>query len=266
MAEGFLRIERFLVDGLRAGRSFGYRLLDPADRFLRILARKPALPPIFLRRHAGPVRAFETSTQDLFALLSRRGLLKVGMTVLDMGCGPGAVPLRLEQDGPALRRYVGFDVNEPSIAWCRRRFRDNPAFQFAIVPARTSDWRFPLPDGGADLVLAKSLFTHLMEETLRRYLAEMRRCLSETGRGVLTAFVFDGSMPSPPVFPHYSEDPRIRWRRRARPEAAVAYERGLFEKMLSGAGLKIEEMIPGFWPGASSRLTGQDTYIVRRGP
>jgi hypothetical protein len=45
----------------------------------------------------------------------------------------------------------------------------------------------------------------------------------------------------------------------------VAYDRRLFEEMLSGSGLEILEMLPGFWPGLSARLRGQDTYIVHPG-
>ncbi len=122
-----------------------------------------------------------------------------------------------------------------------------------------------MPDGAADLVLAKSLFTHLLPDTARRYLSEIRRCLSPGGTCLLTAFVFDGSLGDPPAFPHHGGDTRVRWRRRARPEAAVACERSHFEEMLISAGLTVVEMLPGFWPGAFPVLRGQDTYILKVG-
>ncbi len=263
------------VSALRAARAAGYRLLDPFDGLIRILTGRGDLPPLSLRRHAGPVGAFSTSTEDLFALLARKGHLGAGMTLLDLGCGPGAVPLKLEEKGIAVRSYVGVDVHEPSVAWCRERFAGKAAIRFEVAEVRSpyggrgskepGDYEFPLGDGAAGLVLAKSLFTHLLPDAARRYLSEIRRCLSPEGTCLLTAFVFDASRGDPPAFPHHGADPLVRWRRRARPEAAVAYERAFFEEMLGAAGLSIAEMLPGFWPGASPVLRGQDTYILKPG-
>lgn len=270
------RADEAVVRGLRAVRTAGYRLLDPFDRLARLVARKEELPPLSLRRHAGPVRAFESSTGALFELLSGKGLLDAGPAVLDVGCGPGGVPLRLEREGVRVRSYVGIDVHEPSIRWCRRRFAGRGTFRFELAEIRSpygrmnaadpAGFRFPLGDGAADLVLAKSLFTHLLDETARHYLSEIRRCLSPAGCGLLTAFVFDAATAGPPAFPHHGANPAVRWRRRHHPHAAVAYDRRFFEEMLSASRLEISEMRPGFWPGLSPELRGQDTYIVRPAP
>jgi SAM-dependent methyltransferase len=266
-------VGRALVRGLRASRTVGYRLLDPFDWLLRCVSGRGDLPPLSLRRHAGPVKAFSTSTEDLFRLLSRKGLLLDGMTLLDIGCGPGAVPLGLLQERLRVRAYTGIDVHERSIAWCRRRFASEGSFRFEVAEvaspygrggsADPDRYSFPVGDGAAELVLAKSLFTHLLPETARRYLSEIRRCLSKNGHGLLTAFVFDGDLAGgPPAFPFHDANARVRWRRRAHPHAAVAYDRSLFEMILESAGLGIAEMLPGFWPGTSSVIRGQDTYIV----
>ncbi len=264
------RLDRFVVDGFRALRESGYRLLDPAASALRVARGLPAMPPLSLQRHAGPVRDFEASMREFFALLSGQGLLHGGLSILDLGCGPGAAPLRLELEGPAVRRYLGIDVHERSITWCRRRFATTAAFSFELArvagpygpsPGPESvEYRLPVDDGTVDLVLAKSLFTHLLVDVSALYLREIRRSLAPTGRGVLTAFVFSGE---PPMFPFHGPDPRVRWSRRVHPHAAVAYERTLFEEMLAGAGLAADNMIPGFWPGIARAITGQDTFIVR---
>ena len=220
------------------------------------------------------MRAFSTSTAELFGLLFQKDLLRPDTTLLDIGCGPGAVPLRLTREQMTIRAYIGIDVHERSILWCRRRFARLAAFRFELAQVNSpygrggsadpGDYTFPVGDGTADLVLAKSLFTHLLEATARHYLSEMRRCMAQTGHGVLTVFLFDGkSGNGPPAFPYHAADPRIRWRRRAHPHAAVAYERSLFEEMLASSGLEILEMLPGFWPGTSPAIRGQDTYIVR---
>jgi SAM-dependent methyltransferase len=268
------RVGAAVVGSLRAARTAGYRLLDPFDWLVRRVSGGEELPPLSLRRHAGPVKVFSSSTEALLELLLGKGLLHPDSTLLDLGCGPGAVPLRLTRERVALRAYIGIDVHERSILWCRRRFARHAAFRFELAEVRSPygraglrdprDYRFPVNDAAADLVLAKSLFTHLLEDTARHYLSEGRRCMARTGTGVLTAFVFDGqSGGGPPTFPHHGADPGIRWHRRAHPHAAVAYDRHLFEEMLSGAGLEISEMLPGFWPGTSRVICGQDTYIVR---
>lgn len=271
------RVGAAVIGSLRSVRAVGYRLLDPFDWLARRVGGGAELPPLSLRRHAGPVRAFSTSTEALFQLLLRKGLLRADTRLLDLGCGPGAVPLRLDQERVTIRAYIGIDVHEPSILWCRRRFARHAHFRFELAEVRSPygragladprDYRFPVNDAAADLVLAKSLFTHLLEKTARHYLSEARRCLAPAGHGVITAFVFDGeSGGGAPAFPYHGADPAIRWRRRSHPDAAVAYDRQLFEEMLSTAGLGISEMLPGFWPGTSRAIRGQDTYIVRPAP
>jgi hypothetical protein len=169
-------------------------------------------------------------------------------------------------------QYLGFDVHSPSIVWCRQRFAADERFRFELAEvsspygsvrgAEARDYRFPCGAGSRHLVIAKSVFTHLLPPQAERYLSEIARVLSPGGRGWITAFVFTGE-PTP-FFRHRGDDPGIRWRRRLIPEAAVAYERSLFEQMIGQAGLRVLEMIPGFWPGRASRLSGQDSYLLAR--
>src|SRR5262249_3441745 len=133
------------------------------------------------------------------------GLLPPAGPVLDCGCGPGAMAAALagrlgEQD-----RYVGFDVHAPSIRWCRRRFAADPRLRFELAEvasaygsprgAPASGYRFPIEDGGAGLVLAKSLFTHLTRDDAAHYLREIRRALRPGGPALVTAFLFDETAP-----------------------------------------------------------------------
>jgi hypothetical protein len=53
----------------------------------------------------------------------------------------------------------------------------------------------------------------------------------------------------------------VRWRLRGRPTAAIAYAKPVFEGLLAGAGLRLQWMSPGYFPGAD-RLAGQDTLLV----
>ena len=207
--------------------------------------------------------------------LDRFELVSAASVVLDAGCGVGAmVPYVLSRLGPT-GRYVGFDVHRPSIDWCLGRFRTEPRLEFHVAPARSDygsredapaeRYLFPITDGGADLVLAKSLYTHLLPHDARHYLAETRRALRWGKAAVVTAFLFDPSTePATEVaraFPLRDESGNVRWRSRSRPASAVAYAKPLFTEMIESAGLQVRWHWPGYYPG-SKRPTGQDVLIV----
>ena len=83
--------------------------------------------------------------------------------------------------------YVGFDPVAPAVAWCAARY---PAhFRFVHADLRNdlynpdgavaaTDYRFPVDDGWATLVVATSVFTHLDRPEVDRYLAETRRAMA----------------------------------------------------------------------------------------
>src|SRR6185503_14009547 len=180
-------------------------------------------------------------------------------------CG-AMVPALLELIGPR-GRYVGFDVHQPSIRWCQRELGADPRcrFEWADLASPYGDgaggsavesYRFPLADGTVDLLLAKSVFTHLSEAPARHYLHEIRRTLRPGRRALVTAFLFDGAA-RPPAFPYPDGDSPVRWRRRLRVEAAIAFERAHFERMVAEAGLFVDEAIWGYWPGTAPVPSGQ---------
>jgi SAM-dependent methyltransferase len=264
-----------IAASLRHLRTAAYRLASPVDALARRLAGKPPLPPLWLRRHTGAVRQFEIAGRDTAAFLDSLGLVEPGHLVLDVGCGAGAmVPEFARRIGPR-GRYVGFDVHAPSIRWCRRRFADDPRLSFedarvaspygrARGPAATT-YRFPVDDGASDLILAKSVFTHLLPDESVHYLSEIRRCLRPGRTAVVTAFLFDPAAPAVDgvrrAFPWEDRGGLVRWRIRSRPSAAVAYAKPFFETLLARAGLRLAWLSPGWFPG-SDRLSGQDSLLV----
>lgn len=262
-----------IAEALRKGRTAALWLAGPIDRIWLRATGREQLPPLWLRRHTGPVAAFESAARETAGFLDRLELVRAGDTVLDVGCGPGAmVPELARRLGPA-GRYVGFDVHAPSIRWSRKRHAGDPRLRFehadlisayGMGSGAASTYRFPLDAGQADLVLAKSVFTHLLENDARHYLAEIRRVL-RPGRGaVVTAFLYDENgtrLREVARAFRYSAGRPVRWRLRARPSAAVAYGRALFEEMTAGAGLRVIWMSAGYFPGGA-RPTGQDTLLL----
>lgn len=255
-------------DLARAARTGALRLLSPVDRFLRRLRGEPELPPLWLRRHVGPVRHFETAARDMAGFLDQRDLVRPGDLVVDLGCGCGAMAADLGERVGTEGRYLGVDVHGPSIRWCQRRWRGDRRLRFAQAGMespyatrrpRDTAYRVPAESASAGLVLAKSLFTHLLEDQAEHYLAEIHRLLAPGRSAVLTAFLF---ADPPPAFPHGAT--HVRWRLAARPHAAVAYQRPHFESLVTAAGLEVLEVVTGFWPGTDRPPRGQDILVLER--
>jgi ubiquinone/menaquinone biosynthesis C-methylase UbiE len=260
------------IETLRLLRTFLYRVLSPGAAALDRLARRPPQAPLWLRRHAGPVRASSDAARRVHEIVGQFGLLRDGDLMLDIGCGWGSMAKELgDALGPG-GRYLGFDVHAPSITWARECFASDDRFEFVLAriaspfgakaSQRVEDFRFPLPDATAGFVLAKSLFTHLVRTEAQAYLAEIRRVLQPRRSALLTAFLFDPARPTP-GFPFPRQPGEMRWRVRARPHAAVAYARSTFEAMIATAGLCIHRFLPGFFPGTVAIPTGQDVLIVQ---
>ncbi len=287
-------------------RTLALQAVSPLERLLPSAwgdASGAPLPPLWLRRHAGPVGAFRSAAEGTVGLLERLELLRPGLALLDFGCGPGSLlPLlapRLGSEG----RYLGLDIHAPSIRWCREAWAHDVRFRFEelglsddfktktknsiegkdgfgssgafVGPGRGSDalapegeaGGWPAVAGGYDLVLAKSVFTHLLEPEAVASLAEIRRCLAPSGRAVVTAFLFDGAAFAGRVLPWFRHPAGlgdVRWRRAARPTAAVAYERGRFSSLVGAAGLEVENFVRGYFPGGAPVPTGQDLLVLRR--
>ncbi len=260
-----------IADLLRSARTAGLWLAGPLDFAWRRATGRAHLPPLWLRRHTGSVSAFETAARETSTFLNQLGLFQEIRFVLDVGCGAGAMVEEFRRRLPADGRYVGFDVHGPSIRWCRRRWASDPriAFELALVaspygspggrPVET--YRFPAGDGEADLILAKSVFTHLPREAARHYLAETRRSLRPGRPAVVTAFLYeDGAAGVTTAFPHAGGD-GTRLKSRARPTAAVAWEKTRFVSLIEEAGLRVQWHSPGYYPGRAER-TAQDVLLL----
>ncbi len=248
----------------------------PLELLVRQLTGRGHLPPLWLRRHAGAVGKYESSALEMAAWIRELRLLRGYDQVLDIGCGSGAMAAEFAQMLGAGGRYTGFDVHRASIRWCKTRFGDDPRFHFELAPIASpygsrsdrpiEEYRFPMGDGQAGFILGKSIFTHLLEEGARHYLAEIRRTLCPGRAAVVTAFLFEHESRTgrgeSPMFRFGDPRGSVRWRFKERPEAAVAYERTHFLRMIEEAGLRLQWLSPGFLPGDSHRPSGQDLLIL----
>lgn len=261
---------------LRIGRTTLLWLAEPFDLLRRHLAGRSDLPPLWLRRHVGSRWGFERAAREMARVIEKLQVVKEGDHVLDVGCGTGVMAKQLVGwIGPG-GGYLGFDVHRGAIRWCQKRFGSDPRFRFELAHiaspygasrgASPLTYRFPMADGEAQFILAKSVFTHLLEPETRHYLAEIQRTLHPGRAALITAFLFerDGEtgLGRIPFFPFADGSSSVRWRFKARPHAAVAFERSHFVAMVEDAGLRVQWLCPGFWPGREGTPRGQDILLL----
>src|SRR5215207_3304195 len=194
---------RSTIKLLRSIRNAGLVALGPVDYLARAVKGKTDLPPLHLRRYVGPLRSFESSGAEFMGHLRTLAELRPEERVLDVGCGCGQIALHLEHYMDEKGSYVGVDIHRPSIDWCRKSIASRrPNFQFAHIDVRhlaynpsgtqpAEAYRFPFEDGTFDLILLKSVFTHMRSPDVSNYLSEVARLLTSNGRCLATFFLLN---------------------------------------------------------------------------
>jgi SAM-dependent methyltransferase len=264
--------------GVYLGKALARRLLwGPSDLLHRL--RGDDLPPrglSFVGRGD-----FEAVGREFAGFFRELGGLRPDDRVLDMGCGIGrmAIPLTAYLEGGS---YAGFDVGRAMIRWCRRHITpEHRGFQFSWAPVyngkynpfgtlSATEFRFPYESSSFDFAFATSLFTHLLRDDMRHYVAESARVLKPGGTCFFTFFLLTpdaerevaGGRALPFVYPIEGGgsilDPR-------EPELGVAYPLDEVRAVLAEAGLELSEPVRhGLWANAPGGLTLQDIVVARR--
>lgn len=251
----------------------------PSDLLRRLRGGGVLVPPRGISFVGGG--DFARTGREFLGHFTELGGLRPGDRVLDVGCGIGrmAIPLTGYLQGGS---YAGFDVGRGMVGWCRRNITPrHPEFEFAWAPIHNSkynpfgtisaaEFRFPYPDESFDFAFATSLFTHLVRDEARHYLGETARVLKPGGSCLLTFFLLTPEAEAEieagraafdfthPVDGGATTDPR-------QPEEAVAFRLDEARKMLTDAGLEIEEPIHhGTWANAPSAPSMQDLVVAKR--
>jgi len=243
-------------------------------------ARLPTVPPRGLRDvGAGD---FVAVGDGIARLLEEHCGLAPESRVLDVGCGIGRVARALTAVVTPPGSHLGFDVSRTDIRWCRshlgRRF---PAFSFVHADVRNpvynprgrvepTNFSFPCADSSVDVVVATSLFTHLLDAAAARYMSEVARVLRPGGRCLATFFLLCDESRALSArglgghrFPSRVGDAWVA--DVARPEAAVAYEEDLLRSFCAQVGLEVvEPVLWGAWCGREGVSDYQDTVILGR--
>ncbi|GAF13255.1 methyltransferase [Bacillus sp. JCM 19046] len=238
-----------------------------------------SLPPDHLVQYIGG--EFTETGREFLNHFKELGQLKPNHHVLDVGSGVGrmAMPLTnyLSKDGA----YHGFDLSKEGIDWSNAEIASKyDTFTFTHVdlfnplynPSGTlqaSSFAFPYEDNSFDFVFLTSIFTHLLEQELEHYTAEISRVLKKGGRCLMTFFIVNeesaqlihAGQSSQPFF-HANGISLVVLP--DAPNAAVAYPEDWVSALLTRHGLKQESIHYGSWCGRTTFTSYQDIIIVEK--
>jgi SAM-dependent methyltransferase len=256
---------------VRAAESLRLRAADAADA---LRGRGDRFTPP--RRLAGYVgdSDFRATGDEFLGHFQTLAGLRAEDRVLEIGCGIGRMARVLVDVLRPPGSYDGFDIVAPGIKWCQAHYRETPApFRFRHADLRNSsynpgatdsaaEYRFPFDDDSFELVLATSLFTHLLADAADHYLAEATRVLAPGGRLFATWYLLqDARAESPPPpftrvaagSPMVVSDPAV-------PEACVGFDEAWLRARLSVHGLALHTLVRGNWSGG--RGTSRQDLLV----
>lgn len=134
----------------------------------------------------------------------REGMLKwvqlrPGESVLDVGCGTGALAIAAKRQVGASGAVCGSDASPEMIARARKKARKagvDVAFTHAYAQS------LPFSDGQFDVVLTTLMLHHLPKNGQRELAAELRRVLRPGGRALAVDFA-EPSQPGKSLLEHF---------------------------------------------------------------
>lgn len=252
-------------------------VLDALDA---TLGRRVALSPPRRLRFIGD-GDFATIGNEFAEHLCNLAGLAPDHRILDVGCGVGRIAIPLLDYVSAHGAYEGFDIVPRAIRYCTRYVTArNPRFRFTLVDLRNRAYRpksgssaatfhFPYPDSAFDVVVATSVFTHLLPDEAENYLEQIARVLKPGGRCLITWFLRNdeserllrngrSTIPLHHAYgPYLVLDPMV-------PEAAIAYPQDIVKSSYDRAGLHLVDFHPGAWCGRERFVSGQDIVVATK--
>jgi ubiquinone/menaquinone biosynthesis C-methylase UbiE len=276
-------LPRLTINILRSFRHYAYLVLLPLDYVSRVINGKSDFPPLHLRRYVGPLRTFEISGTEFMAYLRLLAGLQPHESLLDVGCGCGLMALFLKDYLDESGRYTGVDLHQPSITWCEKNIGDrHPNFRFAHIDVislaynpkgehRAEDYSLPFEPNTFDVILLKSVFTHMRPLEVENYLAEVSRLLKSRGRCLVTFFLLNGEQARLAAAGRQELQFNFgegvwRYMYEHSAESAVAYEESYIRGVLRKCGLILQRPIYyGRWTGRRDGLSFQDMLILTKG-
>jgi SAM-dependent methyltransferase len=253
----------------------------PRDAFDRLVGRRDPLVPPHGLWFVGGEADYKRVNQEYLNYFVELGGLKPNHCVLDIGCGVGIMASSLAYFLSPQGSYAGFDIVRVGINWARKNISTRfPNFSFVHADISnkhynptgklsSTSFQFPYEDGTFDFVFLKSVFTHLLPDSIRHYLQEIRRVLKPTGTCLATLFLMNAETndlidrgESSLKLLAYSDE---AWVVDAKfPETAVGISQSAFVQWCDDSELLPQTPIHyGSWCGRQDYLSYQDIVLLK---
>lgn len=208
--------------------------------------------------------------------------MRPAASILDIGCGCGLMALYLKEYLDEEGVYAGVDLHRPSIKWCAKHIgKEHRNFTFkhfdvaspAYNPKGTHSgdvFTFPYQSGSFDVILLKSVFTHLRPAEVENYLKEASRLLKADGRCLATFFLLNQGQQllaarALNLLKFSFGDEQWRYVYEHSPESACAYDEGFILGLLEKHNLTLQAPAHyGGWSGRDNGLSFQDMLIIKK--
>lgn len=233
------------------------------------------IPPLPMREAVGPTdpAAFDNpSGRPIFPEVP----LEAYDSVFDFGCGCGRLARQLIQQRPRPRSYLGVDLHRPLVEWAQDNLAPRAeGFAFTHHDVRYDPWNpgedkpdvaaFPAAAGSHSLVIAFSVFTHLVEAHAEHYMREVARILQPGGAFYSTWLLFDKQL-----FPMMQDFQNALYINDLNPANAVIFDRGWLVSTVAANGLAItgveQPKVRGFHWYLTMQHAGEGTEAVELPP
>jgi SAM-dependent methyltransferase len=249
----------------------------------QLLGRPPPLPPAGLRFMGEDDARFMETGDQLVRDVRRWAGLTDGGVVVDVGSGYGRFAHALLRGG-FRGEYFGFDILPRHVRWCQAHLTRliRPRVRFGHLDVanarynpkgkiRGEEVAFPVASRSADAVLLASVFTHMDEDHIFRYLSEARRVLKVGGRVLASFFLLEpqwaeahaaGTTAYPMV---HVRSPHCRYADAADPLFAIGYDLEWMVARVTELGLRLAEPPRlGQWARRAGAETWQDFLVLER--
>ena len=222
---------------------------------------------------------FEKIGQEFFELSKELGNITPGDRILEIGCGMGRMAFPYKAFLSEKGSYVGMDIVEEGIEWCRNRIAPNDSrFQFILADIKNDlynpngkflarEYVFPFEANQFDYIFLTSVFTHMLPEEIDQYISEISRVLKKGGRVMATFFLINKNVEEliaskKSMFSFDVDFGSYRTISKQVKESNVAIDESYLLEKVEKSKLMVEGIHYGSWCGRSDYLTFQDAVIL----
>ena len=241
------------------------------------------VPPLRLM-FDGPrnIEIFKKSGDEFLKYYKDLCDFKPEQNILDVGSGIGRKTIPLIRYINKNGRYNGLDISKIGINWCKNNIstkHENFVFKHIDVHNKiynpngrilASDLIFPYDSNCFDLVVANSLFTHMLPKDINNYLKEISRVLKYGGKCFCTFFLLEKKLFN--TFIPNSSSPNFQYKynnyrtnnKRAHEDAVCYPENFIFNLLETNNLIVVEPINYGAWNNGDNALTFQDIIIANK--